>query len=201
MDDETKKRVISGTPLPPKTEHEEWIYSTCSGCMQADCSIKVLLKDGVVTRIEGNPESPLNKGKSCLRSVAGIMGLYNPYRIKAPMKRTNPQKGPDIDPGWVEISWDEALDTVAARFKKIMAEDPRKLVVWWGWGACEVALVMSRVPSATGHSSHLISTLLRTPNMIYSRPLCAIHYASNTVQMVFQKVLQFALFHFHGEER
>jgi len=33
------------------------------------------------------------------------MGLYNPYRVKVPLMRTNPEKGPDIDPGWVEITW------------------------------------------------------------------------------------------------
>ena len=32
-----------------------------------------------------------------------IMNLYNPYRVKAPMKRTNPEKGLNVDPGWVEI--------------------------------------------------------------------------------------------------
>jgi len=57
------------------------------------------------------------------------MTLYNPNRVNTPLKRTNPDKGLDIDPGWVEISWEEALDTVAARLKKIRAEDPRKLLL------------------------------------------------------------------------
>jgi molybdopterin-containing oxidoreductase family molybdopterin binding subunit len=57
------------------------------------------------------------------------MGLYDPYRIKTPLKRSNPEKGLGIDPGWQEISWDEALDTIAERLKKIREEDPRKLIV------------------------------------------------------------------------
>jgi molybdopterin-containing oxidoreductase family molybdopterin binding subunit len=36
------------------------------------------------------------------------MQLYDPNRITKPMKRTNPNKGIDQDPGWQEISWDEA---------------------------------------------------------------------------------------------
>jgi len=60
------------------------------------------------------------------------MGLYNPYRVKVPLKRTNPEKGPDIDPGWVEITWEEAISIVSERFKKIRQEDPRKLAVWKG---------------------------------------------------------------------
>jgi len=41
------------------------------------------------------------------------MALYNPYRIKAPMIRTNPEKGLDVDPKWKEVTWDEALDYAA----------------------------------------------------------------------------------------
>ena len=47
--------------------------------------------------------------------------VYNPNRILTPMKRTNPKKGRDEDPGFVPISWDEALDTVAARLRDIRA--------------------------------------------------------------------------------
>jgi molybdopterin-containing oxidoreductase family molybdopterin binding subunit len=57
------------------------------------------------------------------------MTLYNPSRVNVPLKRTNPQKGLDTDPEWVEITWEEALDTIAARLKKIRQEDPRKLLL------------------------------------------------------------------------
>ena len=81
---------------------EAWVHSFCLGCMQADCSTRVHLKDGVVASIEGNPDNiPPGGGKICSKGIAAIMSLYNPYRVKAPLKRTNPQKGPDIDPGWV----------------------------------------------------------------------------------------------------
>src|SRR3990172_13039560 len=55
------------------------------------------------------------------------MTLYDPNRVKAPLKRTNPEKGLGVDPGWVEIGWEEALDTIAQRLKKVRDEDPRKL--------------------------------------------------------------------------
>ena len=54
---------------------------------------------------------------------------YNPYRVKSPLKRTNPNKGLDQDPKWVEISWEEALSTIAKRLQKVRAEDPRKIVL------------------------------------------------------------------------
>ncbi len=50
------------------------------------------------------------------------------------MKRINPKKGPHEDPGWVEVSWDEALTEIADRLQKIKADDPRKLVWHHGHG-------------------------------------------------------------------
>jgi anaerobic selenocysteine-containing dehydrogenase len=61
--------------------------------------------------------------------MSGIMTLYNPDRVDVPVKRTNPEKGLNTDPGWVEITWQEALETVAARLKKIRQQDPRKLLL------------------------------------------------------------------------
>lgn len=167
--------------MPKKQEGV--IYSFCTGCMQGDCSLKVHLKEGVVTKIEGNPDVPPAFGKFCTRAAASLIELYNPYRVKTPLKRTNPEKGPDIDPGWVEISWEEAIDTVVARLKKIREEDPRKIAMWWGWGAPQCLLMCTRELDKNGsilrHSMY--PSAFGTPNEANSRPLCAIHYASNLV--------------------
>ena len=73
-----------------------------------------------------------------------MLRLYDPKRVKAPMVRTNPEKGPGVDPGWKEISWDEAMDIVTAKLKPIRESDPRKLLVAsgdfqrifnWAWPA------------------------------------------------------------------
>jgi len=92
---------------------EEWVYSWCRQCALPPCGIKVKVKDGVAVKVEGNPDVPTNAGTLCTRGNATIASVYNPYRVKTPLKRTNPKKGMDEDPGWVEISWDEALDTIA----------------------------------------------------------------------------------------
>ena len=54
--------------------------------------------------------------------MALIQKLYNPARVKSPMRRTNPCKGRDQDPGWEPISWDEAFDLLAARLNGIRAK-------------------------------------------------------------------------------
>lgn len=90
------------------------------------CGIRVLVEDGVVKAIEGDPNNPQNRGNMCAKGKAGIMNLYNPNRVKAPLKRTNPKKGIHVDPGWQEISWDEALNTIVAKLHQIR-DDPKKL--------------------------------------------------------------------------
>ena len=153
---------------PSPAEPEQWHYSYCRMCMMPECSTLVRTQNGVVTHIKGDPKNPYNQGTLCPRGQGAIMNLYNPYRLKAPMKRTNPQKGLDVDPGWAEISWDEALDTIAKRLRKIKSEDPRKLVINSGFG--------SFPDSDLGWT--IFSEAFGTPNSIHTNgPLCAVHYA------------------------
>jgi len=105
-----------------------WIPSTCGLCY-GTCSIRAHRVDGVLVKIEGNPESAIGRGRLCGKGVSGIMTLYDPNRVNVPLRRTNPVKGKGVDPGFEEISWDEALDEVTARLRKVHDEDPRKLFV------------------------------------------------------------------------
>jgi anaerobic selenocysteine-containing dehydrogenase len=114
----------------------KWIPTACGMCY-VGCGVRVLVEDGVVVKIEGDPNNPQNQGVMCAKGKAGIMNLYNPHRIKSPLKRTNPKKGMYEDPGWQEISWDEALDTIAAKLDAIR-DEPQKLYVqaWEITGDC-----------------------------------------------------------------
>lgn len=105
-----------------------WIKSTCFMCWNT-CGIKVNRVDGVVVKIEGDPDCPQNWGKTCAKGNAGFMSLYDPKRVLYPMRRTHPEKGFGVDPKWERISWDEALKIIGERLAKIRKEDPRKLVV------------------------------------------------------------------------
>ena len=111
-----------------KPREDVWVPSSCSLCY-GSCSILAHRVDGVITKIEGNPDSEVGKGRLCGKGVAGIMTHYDPHRVNKPLRRTNPEKGMEVDPGWKEISWDEALDEIAGRLKLIREEDPRKLLL------------------------------------------------------------------------
>ncbi len=112
----------------PNLSDDVWLPSSCSLCY-GTCSILAHRVDGVVVKIEGNPDSVVGKGRLCGKGVSGLMSHYDPHRLKKPLRRTNPDKGIGIDPGWKEISWDEALDEIAAHLRRIHEDDPRKLTV------------------------------------------------------------------------
>jgi len=170
----TRKQAESGYKWkaidPAEVGTRRTLFGICSQCMQHDCATLVHMEDGVVVRVEGNPASPPNYGSLCPRGNAQIMGLYNPYRVRAPLVRTNPEKGLDVDPMWREVTWDEALDLVAEKLKEARSKDPRRLLICEGFGDRE-SLLRNPFASAFG-----------TPNVVGSHgPLCTIHYASNLV--------------------
>lgn len=109
----------------PKKD-DRWISTACSMCY-GNCSIRCHVVDGVLVNIEGNPDSSIGQGRICPKGTAGILTLYDPNRVKVPLRRTNPEKGIGTDPKWEQISWEEALDIITVKLKKIHDDDPRKL--------------------------------------------------------------------------
>jgi anaerobic selenocysteine-containing dehydrogenase len=106
----------------------KWIKSTCKMCLHS-CSVQVHVTDeGIVNKVEGDPTNPSNESGLCPKGNSALLRLYDPQRVKTPLKRTNPRKGPNDDPGWRPISWEEAMDTVCAELKKTYEDDPRKLL-------------------------------------------------------------------------
>ena len=97
----------------------------CYQCVAGPDLLKVEVSDGVATRIESNydirDEHP-GGGRVCVKAYGLIQKTYNPHRIRGPMRRTNPRKGRDENPGFVPIPWDEALDIVAGKLKQIRRE-------------------------------------------------------------------------------
>jgi len=105
-----------------------WLHSVCETCF-AFCGILAHRQDGVVVKIEGDPNCPASAGHLCARGQAALISLYDPSRIQRPLLRTNPEKGIGVDPKWREISWEQALDLLTEKLQKVRAEDPRKLVI------------------------------------------------------------------------
>ncbi|NNF45379.1 MAG: molybdopterin-dependent oxidoreductase, partial [Desulfofustis sp.] len=96
----------------------EWKPTTCQGCTTW-CPAEVFIQDGRAVKVKGNRLSKQNEGKVCPRGHLSLQQVYDPDRIKVPMKRTNPKKGKGEDPKFVPISWDEALDTIADKMMEL----------------------------------------------------------------------------------
>ncbi len=117
--------------------------SVCHQC-PARCGIDVYTTNGRVHAIYGSLDSPIANGKLCPKGHLGAYILYDPDRFKGPMKRTNPKKGRNEDPKFVPVSWDEALNTVAARLQSLRdkGESHRFAILFGrGWGASDAGLL------------------------------------------------------------
>jgi len=101
-----------------KNDVGQWLPATCQGCTSW-CSKQVYVVDGRAVKVRGNPNSKVNQGAGCPRSHLALQQVYDPDRIKTPMKRTNTKKGRNEDPKFVPISWDEALNTVADKIMEL----------------------------------------------------------------------------------
>jgi anaerobic selenocysteine-containing dehydrogenase len=100
----------------------------CNLC-EAVCGLRLTIEDGVVTNIRGNEEDPLSRGHICPKGVALADVYTDPDRLRRPVRRT----GRGADATWTEISWDEALDTVADGLAKAINEhDKNALGVYVG---------------------------------------------------------------------
>ena len=73
----------------------------------------------------------MNKGAACAKGLAGIQALYNPNRIKYPMKRIG-ERGSNE---WERISWEQAINEIAdVMWEYYQKEGPKSLVCSTGGG-------------------------------------------------------------------
>ena len=106
---------------PAKLGRERTVSTYCYQCVAGPDLLKVRIEDDVATEVSPNFDAagiPPAGGKVCVKAFGLVQKAYNPNRILHPMRRTNAKKGRGEDPGFVTISWDEALDLVA---EKLMA--------------------------------------------------------------------------------
>ena len=93
------------------------IYSLCFMC-SVRCPIKVVVSDGQVEWIEGNPLVPGMEGSLCPRGSAGVALLRDQQRLKGPLIRTGPRGSGQ----WREVTWEKALDYAAGRLGEIIGK-------------------------------------------------------------------------------
>ena len=138
------------------------VHGYCGLCI-ARCGTIATIEDGRFTRLDPDPAHPTGQAL-CAKGRAAPELVYHKERLTRPLRRTRP-KG-DRDPGWVPISWDEALDETAAAMRRIAAQH----------GPQAVAFSQSS-PSTTAiaDSAVFVRRLMHafgTPNMVWPLDLC-----------------------------
>jgi len=95
---------------------ETVVRSTCELCNEG-CGVLVHLSDGKPVKVVGDPENPINSGAICSKGRSSIDILNHPDRLKYPLKR----KGRRGEGNWQQITWNEALNTIAGEADMIVA--------------------------------------------------------------------------------
>jgi anaerobic selenocysteine-containing dehydrogenase len=140
----------------------ERVHTYCAMCVSR-CGGIATVEEGRFVALDPDPEHPTGRAL-CAKGRAAPELVYHPDRLLHPLKRTRP-KG-EADPGWVIISWDEALDTTAARLREIAVRHGPEAVAF---------SMASPSTSASEDADVWIERLLRafgTPNFCASMELC-----------------------------
>ena len=82
--------------------------TSCHGCIQM-CPAIAHLKDGVVVKLEGDPDAPVSRGSLCIKGLNQLHTMYSPRRVLHPLRRAG-ERGENK---WEVISWDEAVEEAA----------------------------------------------------------------------------------------
>lgn len=144
------------------TEH---IAGYCTLC-RSRCGSLNTVENGRLVEVRPLPGHPTG-GALCAKGRAAPEIVGSPRRLTKPLRRTTPRSA--ADPGWEEVSWDEALADIAARLLAIKDES----------GAESVAFA-STTPSGTSivDSIEWIERLVRrfgSPNLVYAVEICGWH--------------------------
>jgi anaerobic selenocysteine-containing dehydrogenase len=100
------------------------VRAACPHDCPDTCAILVTVENGVATEIKGDPDHPTTAGVLCTKVARYAERTYSPDRLLYPMKRVG-KKG---EGRFERISWDEALDTIAARLKPLAQERPEAIL-------------------------------------------------------------------------
>jgi anaerobic selenocysteine-containing dehydrogenase len=100
------------------------VRAACPHDCPDTCGMLVTVEDGVAVKIQGDPSMPFTQGTLCTKVAHYLERTYAPERLLHPLKRT----GPKGSGRFQRISWDAALDEIAARLKALAAEDPQTIL-------------------------------------------------------------------------
>jgi thiosulfate reductase/polysulfide reductase chain A len=103
-------------------ETSRTVPTICEMC-GVKCGILAHVREDRVWRLTGNPSDPQSSGRLCARGNAGIKTLYDPDRLKGPMKRVGEGK-------FQPISWEQAFKEIGAKLQELKGRYGPQTLVW-----------------------------------------------------------------------
>jgi molybdopterin guanine dinucleotide-containing S/N-oxide reductase-like protein len=118
------------------------------------CGVLITVEDGRATKIQGDAEHPVTRGFLCAKVAKYLDRVYSPERVLYPMRRIA-AKGPRVESRkrcseapratpseevWKRVSWDEALDEIASRFRVVANEFGSEAILPYSFGGTLGAL-------------------------------------------------------------
>ncbi|NJN68829.1 MAG: molybdopterin-dependent oxidoreductase, partial [Chloroflexaceae bacterium] len=113
---------------PQRVErHYMLVPTTCFNC-EAACGLLAYIDKETfqIRKFEGNPEHPASRGRNCAKGPATLNQVTDPDRILFPLRRV----GKRGEGRWEQVSWDEALDTIARRIRTALREGRQNEIMY-----------------------------------------------------------------------
>lgn len=133
------------------------VHAACPHDCPDACGVLVTVEDGRATKIQGDPAHPITRGFLCAKVAKYLDCVYSPDRVLYPMRRVG-SKGPgqhrsfaphghpsdnvcrQVQGIWQRITWDEALNEITSRFRKIISDSGAEAILPYSYGGTLGAL-------------------------------------------------------------
>jgi anaerobic selenocysteine-containing dehydrogenase len=110
---------VKGSPVERKL-----VRAACPHDCPDTCAMQVTVENGVAVKIEGARDHAFTQGTLCTKVSRYLERTYSKDRVLFPLKRVGAKGKGEFE----RISWDEALDTIAAKFHALAAEDSQQIL-------------------------------------------------------------------------
>src|SRR2546425_11169146 len=111
-------------PVKKPPVERKRVRAACPHDCPDTCAMQVTVENGVAVKVEGAKDHPFTAGTLCTKVAKYLERTYSKDRLLHPLKRVGSKGKGEFE----RISWDEALDTIAAKFKAIAADDPQGIL-------------------------------------------------------------------------
>jgi anaerobic selenocysteine-containing dehydrogenase len=116
------------------------VHAACPHDCPDACGVLITVEDGRAIKIKGDPAHPVTRGFLCAKVAKYLDRVYSPDRVLYPMRRVGPKgvgvagEGARATHEWQRITWDEALEEITSRFRKIIAEFGSEAILPYSFG-------------------------------------------------------------------